>query len=54
MLWTKQRALFTKLGIRRFGALPITEKFTITPEIKNALKRNGPVVALESTIISHG
>ncbi|ORE10945.1 indigoidine synthase A-like protein [Rhizopus microsporus var. microsporus] len=54
MLWTKQYALFTRLGIRRFSALSIAEKFTITPEIKDALKRNGPVVALESTIISHG
>ncbi|CEG66759.1 hypothetical protein CU097_004713 [Rhizopus azygosporus] len=54
MFWTKQHALFTRLGIRRFSALSIAEKFTITPEIKDALKRNGPVVALESTIISHG
>jgi len=26
----------------------------IAPHIKEALKNNGPVVALESTIITHG
>ncbi|KAI9468662.1 erwinia chrysanthemi IndA protein-like protein-like protein [Zychaea mexicana] len=39
---------------RRFHALASSKPFTITPEIQNALAKKGPVVALESTIISHG
>ena len=31
------------------------EKYlTVSEEVKNAIKENKPVVALESTIISHG
>lgn len=39
---------------RSFHAYPIARDFIITPEIKAAIERKGPVVALESTIISHG
>ncbi|KAI9485526.1 MAG: Indigoidine synthase A family protein [Benjaminiella poitrasii] len=39
---------------RTFHALPISNQFVITPEIKYAIQNQGPVVALESTIISHG
>ncbi|CEP07821.1 hypothetical protein [Parasitella parasitica] len=39
---------------RGFHAYPIAKSFIITPEIKAAIERKGPVVALESTIISHG
>ncbi|KAI8076430.1 erwinia chrysanthemi IndA protein-like protein-like protein [Gilbertella persicaria] len=39
---------------RQFHALPQADKFVITPEIKAAIQNQGPVVALESTIISHG
>lgn len=28
--------------------------FAITREVKDALERKGPIVALESTIVSHG
>ncbi|KAI8139956.1 Indigoidine synthase A family protein [Fennellomyces sp. T-0311] len=40
--------------IARFHALASSKHFTITPEIKHAISNKGPVVALESTIISHG
>ncbi|KAI8372291.1 pseudouridine 5'-phosphate glycosidase [Choanephora cucurbitarum] len=39
---------------RSFHALAASKEFVITPEIKAALQNKGPVVALESTIISHG
>ncbi|KAI7902799.1 Indigoidine synthase A family protein [Cokeromyces recurvatus] len=39
---------------RNFHALPISNQFVIKPEIKAAIQNQGPVVALESTIISHG
>ncbi|KAI8987388.1 indigoidine synthase A family protein [Mycotypha africana] len=51
---------FTRVGAvnvlrkRCFHALPNSERFVITPEIKQAIEERGPVVALESTIISHG
>ncbi|CDH53349.1 indigoidine synthase a family protein [Lichtheimia corymbifera JMRC:FSU:9682] len=43
-----------RLTRRCFSSLPSARQFTITPEIQKALAANGPVVALESTIISHG
>lgn len=43
-----------RLARRCFSSLPSSRQFTITPEIQKALATNGPVVALESTIISHG
>ncbi|KAI9251216.1 pseudouridine-5'-phosphate glycosidase [Sporodiniella umbellata] len=46
--------MLCRLGVRAFHAFSVSEKFVITPEIKEALKKKGPVVALESTIISHG
>ncbi|KAL9554218.1 hypothetical protein MBANPS3_002925 [Mucor bainieri] len=49
---TARRVLTTSK--RSFHAYPIAKKFVITPEIKAAIDRKGPVVALESTIISHG
>jgi len=52
MLLTASR-VFT-ISKRGFHAFPIAKKFVITPEIKAAIDRKGPVVALESTIISHG
>ncbi|KAF1797307.1 pseudouridine-5'-phosphate glycosidase [Mucor lusitanicus] len=52
MLLTASR-VFT-ISKRSFHAYPIAKKFVITPEIKAAIERKGPVVALESTIISHG
>lgn len=52
MLLTARRVLTTSK--RSFHAYPIAKKFVITPEIKAAIDRKGPVVALESTIISHG
>lgn len=54
MLLKTSRVLFNSLLKREFHALPTAEKFVITPEIKEAILNNGPVVALESTIISHG
>lgn len=48
------RVLFKSVLKRNFHALPTAEKFVITPEIKAAIRNKGPVVALESTIISHG
>ncbi|KAI9016462.1 erwinia chrysanthemi IndA protein-like protein-like protein [Phycomyces nitens] len=39
---------------RFFHALPTSKNFVFSPEVKKALSNNGPVVALESTIISHG
>lgn len=50
----KSRLIFSGLVKRKFHALPSFEKFVITPEIKSAILQGGPVVALESTIISHG
>lgn len=50
----KSRIVFQSLVKRKFHALPGFEKFVITPEIKAAILKQGPVVALESTIISHG
>ncbi|KAL7318995.1 hypothetical protein PS15m_002172 [Mucor circinelloides] len=52
MLLTASR-VFT-ISKRGFHAFPIAKNFVITPEIKTAIDRKGPVVALESTIISHG
>ncbi|CAO3651887.1 unnamed protein product [Mucor hiemalis] len=54
MLLKTSRVLLNSLLKREFHALPTAEKFVITPEIKEAILNNGPVVALESTIISHG
>jgi pseudouridine-5'-phosphate glycosidase len=48
------RVLINSILKRKFHALPQSQKFVITPEIKQAIKNEGPVVALESTIISHG
>ncbi|KAL0074633.1 pseudouridine-5'-phosphate glycosidase [Phycomyces blakesleeanus] len=39
---------------RFFHALSTSKNFIFSPEVKKALSNNGPVVALESTIISHG
>ncbi|ORY96410.1 pseudouridine 5'-phosphate glycosidase [Syncephalastrum racemosum] len=39
---------------RSFHALPHSKSFKFSPEVKDALSQNKPVVALESTIISHG
>lgn len=54
MFLSRQRVLFQRFGRCSFHTQPIADTFIITPEIKDALKRQGPVVALESTIISHG
>lgn len=40
--------------VRSFHALPQSKSFKFSPEVKDALAQNKPVVALESTIISHG
>jgi len=40
----------SRLGVGDVGALP----FTYTAEVEEALRKGSPVVALESTIISHG
>ncbi|KAI8882176.1 erwinia chrysanthemi IndA protein-like protein-like protein [Backusella circina FSU 941] len=39
---------------RSFHRLPSSQQFVITPEVQKAIEQKGPVVALESTIISHG
>ncbi|KAI9302451.1 Indigoidine synthase A family protein [Cunninghamella echinulata] len=44
----------TLLQRRFFHSLPSASNFIISPAIKKALQNGGPVVALESTIISHG
>ncbi|CAO3627526.1 unnamed protein product [Cunninghamella echinulata] len=44
----------TLLRRRFFHSLPSASNFIIPPAIKQALQNGGPVVALESTIISHG
>lgn len=44
----------TLLQRRLFHSLPSASNFIIPPAIKKALQNGGPVVALESTIISHG
>lgn len=54
MFLSRQRVLFQLFGRCSFHTQSIADRFIITPEIKDALKRQGPVVALESTIISHG
>ena len=46
--------MFRQQIARRFHALASSTHFNITPEIKHAIANKGPVVALESTIISHG
>jgi pseudouridine-5'-phosphate glycosidase len=51
---SRNRVLLNTILKRKFHALPQSQKFVITPEIKEAIKNQGPVVALESTIISHG
>lgn len=50
----RQRVLINTILKRKFHALPQSQTFVITPEIQQAIKQQGPVVALESTIISHG
>lgn len=50
----KSRIVLKSVLKRNFYSLPSFEKFIITPEIKAAILKQGPVVALESTIISHG
>ena len=35
-------------------ANPISSRFVISPEVSSALRQNVPVVALESTVITHG
>ena len=32
----------------------LSKKFNVNPKIKEALENNKPIVALESTLISHG
>ncbi|KAI7851035.1 Indigoidine synthase A family protein [Circinella umbellata] len=46
--------MFRQQIARRFHALASSKHFNITPEIKHAIVNKSPVVALESTIISHG
>ncbi|KAI9363572.1 pseudouridine-5'-phosphate glycosidase [Pilaira anomala] len=51
----QSRIVFRQLLKKRtFSSLPTSIKFIITPEIQAAIQNKGPVVALESTIISHG
>lgn len=50
----KHRILVNAISKRYLHPLSFSKNFVITPEIKGAIKNNGPVVALESTIISHG
>ena len=38
----------------RFLLRPVTTIVVVDPEVEDALARGEPVVALESTIISHG
>ncbi|GAA5804549.1 pseudouridine-5'-phosphate glycosidase [Helicostylum pulchrum] len=48
------RVVFRTLLKRSFSNLNTSKSFIITPEIQSAIRNKGPVVALESTIISHG
>ncbi|KAF7723210.1 hypothetical protein EC973_002285 [Apophysomyces ossiformis] len=54
MLVMPLRSLSRASAIRSFHALATSKHFVITPEVKEAIAAKGPVVALESTIISHG
>ncbi|KAI8084485.1 pseudouridine-5'-phosphate glycosidase [Halteromyces radiatus] len=45
---------FPLIQRRLFHALPSASKFIFSPQVKQAIQSGGPVVALESTIISHG
>lgn len=54
MLLLRGRVNLTNVLKRKFSSLPISKNFVITSEIKAAIRNQGPVVALESTIISHG
>ncbi|CAO3617242.1 unnamed protein product [Cunninghamella blakesleeana] len=46
--------VFNIIQKRLFQTLPSAANFIIPPNIQQAIKNGGPVVALESTIISHG
>ncbi|KAI8381254.1 erwinia chrysanthemi IndA protein-like protein-like protein [Radiomyces spectabilis] len=46
--------MFRHVLRRSFHSLPSASKFVVTPEVREAILNRGPVVALESTIISHG
>ncbi|GAA5817106.1 hypothetical protein MFLAVUS_010646 [Mucor flavus] len=50
----RNRVVFRTLIKRSFSGLKTSKNFIITPEIQSAIRNKGPVVALESTIISHG
>ncbi|KAI8066122.1 erwinia chrysanthemi IndA protein-like protein-like protein [Thamnidium elegans] len=50
----QSRVVFRTLFKRSFSSLNTSKNFIITPEIQSAIRNKGPVVALESTIISHG
>ncbi|KAG2237127.1 hypothetical protein INT48_004629 [Thamnidium elegans] len=49
----QSRVVFRTLFKRSFSSLNTSKNFIITPEIQSAIRNKGPVVALESTIISH-
>ena len=50
------RMLPARLGPRKHLSLTSirSSSFTISPEVQSAVNQNKPIVALESTIISHG
>ncbi|KAL1932968.1 hypothetical protein VTP01DRAFT_8646 [Rhizomucor pusillus] len=50
----KYRTMHLSRSLRIARAYHTFSSFSILPEVREALERKGPVVALESTIVSHG
>ncbi|KAI8869893.1 indigoidine synthase A-like protein, partial [Ramicandelaber brevisporus] len=53
-MYSALRRFSTSAATRRSAWRGLPPRFTATPEVLSALKNGEPVVALESTIISHG